>query len=360
MPNSCFLCTFALVKNIMLFAVVAVMFCACGTCRRKKVQHHLQFTIDKLNKITPVKNQGMSDLCWVYAMLATIESDRLMQGDSVNLSPHYVARMMLRRELLYGYTSGAQDSVSLTAMSPRLLRLLELYGAMPFDSYRSDCNYHVLCRRLSELVQRSVHMRTGIDAVLKMGNDVMDESINPMPQMVFMLGAEYTPEEFARSVCMPGDYQALTSFTHLKYYKECRLDVPDNRTGEVFYNVPIDTLMSRMTQAIDRGYSVCWEGDITEPGFSFAQGVAQLQSTEVDLSQLARQHMFETFQTTDDHCMELIGLAHDEQGKQYFVCKNSWGTGNQYHGLMFMSIEYARMKTVAAVMRKDISKPMRK
>lgn len=343
-------------KNILLFAVVALVVVACGGDKRRNSGHHTQFTIDKLNKITPVKSQGKSDLCWVYAMLATIESDRLMQGDSVNLSPHYMARMMLRRELIYGYTSGGQDSISLTAMSPRLLRMLELYGAMPYDSYRSDCNYYVLCRRLSELVRHNVRQLTGIDALLKMGDDMMDEHINPMPKSVFMLGAEYTPEEFARSVCMPGDYQALTSFTHFRFFREQRLDVPDNRTGELFYNVPIDTLMNRIVATLERGYSVCWEGDITEPGFSFSLGVAQLQNDEIDLSQTARQRMFETFRTTDDHCMELIGLARDEQGRRYFVCKNSWGTGNPYHGLMFMSFDYARMKTVAVVMKKDISR----
>lgn len=338
-------------KNLIRLVVTALAAVSCSHGGHRESQPHTHFTIERVNKITPVKNQGKSDLCWVYAMLATIESDRLMEGDSVNLSPHYIARMTLKRELLCSYTSGGQDSVALTAMSPRLLRMLELYGAIPYDSYHSECNYNVLCRKLNILVEQSIHRLSGIDALLKMGDEIMDEYINPMPKKVFMYGAEYTSGEFARSVCKTKDYQALTSFTHQPFYKSIRIDVPDNRTGETFYNIPIDSLMNRVIRTLEQGHSVCWEGDVTERGFSFKQGVARLQTGETDLSQAARQHMFETFRTTDDHCMELIGLAHDEKGHRYFVCKNSWGTANPYHGLMFMSIDYARMKTIAVVMR---------
>ena len=40
---------------------------------------------------TPVKDQGHNELCWLYAMTATIESEHAAQGDSVNIgvdTPH--------------------------------------------------------------------------------------------------------------------------------------------------------------------------------------------------------------------------------------------------------------------------------
>lgn len=311
------------------------------------------FTVETINKVTPIKNQGRGPLCWIYAMLATIESDRLMMGDSVNLSPDYVARLMLRRSVAAGYVSQGHDSLSLRGTAPLLLRLIEENGAMPYDSYHSECNYDVLCRRLSAVVKQSVNRLTGIERLLRTTDDIMDTAINPLPLHVFMLGAEYTPVEFAHSVAMPGDYVSLTSFTHSPFYKYMRLDVPDNHSGEVFLNIPVDSLLSCMVNALRSGHSVCWEGDISEPGFSFKEGIARLQPHETDLSQQARQRMFETFRTTDDHCLELIGLAHDQQGHPFFICKNSWGTDNPYHGLMFMSFDYARMKTVAVVLKKN-------
>ena len=95
-----------------------------------------------------------------------------------------------------------------------------------------------------------------------------------------------------------------------------------------------------------------WEGDITGPGFSFARGTA-VQTGNKPCTQEQRQKEFETRRTTDDHCMALIGLAHDRHGRRYFIAKNSWGTDNPYGGMMYLAEEYVRMKTLAVVMRTE-------
>lgn len=97
---------------------------------------------------------------------------------------------------------------------------------------------------------------------------------------------------------------------------------------------------------------MCWEGDVTNDGFSFEDGVACLDNEGVTVTQDMRQRAFERFSVTDDHCMELVGLARDQAGRRYFVCKNSWGTDNPYGGLMYMSLGYFRLNTVAVVMKK--------
>ena len=60
-------------------------------CTQQPPKH---FTHEVMNPITPVKNQGKTQLCWVYAMLAAIETEHLRWGDSVNLSPAYIEKMM--------------------------------------------------------------------------------------------------------------------------------------------------------------------------------------------------------------------------------------------------------------------------
>lgn len=340
-------------KKLFAATLTALIICSCDRSVKPEQAPFGPFKIETLNKFTPVKDQGGSSLCWIYAMLATIESDRLMLGDSVNLSPHYLARMMLREQLTAAYLSKGQDSIRTAATAPFTLTLMERYGAMPYDAYRSDCNYTVLSRRMNMLAEQSAALCTGLQTLNRKADAMLDDTVSPLPFRVYMLGAEYTTEEFAQSVCLPGDYEALTSFTHEPFNRRIRLDVPDNRSGELFMNIPIDSLMNRITAALLSGLSVCWEGDITEPGFSFKEGVARLQTGGTDLSPQVRQRMFESFRTTDDHCMELIGLARDKAGHRYFICKNSWGTSNPYHGLMFMSFEYARMKTIAVVMKRS-------
>jgi bleomycin hydrolase len=65
-------------------------------------------------KTTPVKDQGRSPLCWAYAMLATIETEHLMVGDSVNLSPTIPRVVPPQQAQRYFLTGGAQR-VSLRA-----------------------------------------------------------------------------------------------------------------------------------------------------------------------------------------------------------------------------------------------------
>ena len=97
---------------------------------------------------------------------------------------------------------------------------------------------------------------------------------------------------------------------------------------------------------------MCWEGDISEPGFSFSKGVAEL-GEPADVSQRQRQLQFESHATTDDHCMSVVGLAHDSRNRRYYIMKNSWGRRNPYGGLMYVSASYLRLKTIAVVVAKE-------
>lgn len=331
---------------IVVLAVAAAM-CSCGG---RKAERHA-FTIEKINKITPVKDQGRGPLCWVYAMLATIETDRLALGDSVNLSPAYIARRVLGSQVERRYLTRGAVGVRADGVAPMLLDALAQYGAMPYDAYRSDCNYDVLCRRLDVVADRAISLRAGIGRLRETTACVLDEAVNPLPRRVWMYGMEYTMPEFGRSVCNPADYVAMTSYTHWPFYEDVCLDVPANREGCRFYNVPVDTLVARVESALRSGNGVCWEGDVTNDGFSFSDGVACLGNEGVTVTQDMRQRAFERFSVTDDHCMELIGLARDRSGRRYFVCKNSWGTANPYGGLMYMSLGYFRLNTVAVVMK---------
>ena len=47
-------------------------------CTKQQPQH---FTHEVLNRMTPIKNQGETQTCWIYAMLAAIETEHLAWGD---------------------------------------------------------------------------------------------------------------------------------------------------------------------------------------------------------------------------------------------------------------------------------------
>lgn len=330
-------------KKGIVLCLFPVLLAGCGRRHEKAYVPAEKFTVDLRLPVTPVKDQGTSPLCWVYAMLATIETEHIMQGDSVNLSPDYVARMYLseqaeRRRLLPGGMVRNEPPVSLRGMSTMLIDLIQTYGLQHYDAYHRepDMDYNVLCREIDR----------GGDA-----DRLLDENIGTLPRQVFWLGAGYTPMEFAHSVCTDDEYTALTSFTHHPYGQRFPLEVPDNRFHDTFLNVPLDTMMHRIVRSLREGHPVCWEGDASEPGFLSGQGFAVLQDESRKVTAMCRQKAFEAHQTTDDHCMEIIGLARDQHGRRFFLCKNSWGTGNRYRGFMFLSEPYVQMKTVAIVVK---------
>lgn len=235
------------------------------SCARKEPK---VFTHEVLNRMTPIKDQGDSPTCWIYAMLAAIETEHLSWGDSVNLSPYYIEKMMEREPNLPEDKRG---------MGATLLRLIQKYGIVGYDAMRS------------------------IET--------------PAPKYVFMAGAEYTVQEFARSVCKPNEYIALTANEEEPYYQDVDIVLPDNWLNDRFYNIPVDTLLKKTERAVRQHHGVCWEDE--------------------------------------DHAMAIVGIAHDEGGKKYFVMKNSWGTEGPYGGLEYISFRKFRKQTLAIEMTKE-------
>lgn len=306
-------------------------------------------------KTTPVKQQGRSPLCWTYAMLSTIESEHLMQGDSVNLSPAYVARMSLRDEALRYYLGQGHYTITLRGMGSTLLGRLQKYGALPFDSYpdRHPVNYYVLMRKIEQMARAFAARQMGLQAYLTAVDRVLDDSLGYLPgRRVFMLGAEYSPREFAHSVCTPGEYISLTSFTHHPFYQPFVLETPDNTGADSYLNIPLQELMNHLHRAIQCGHAVCWEGDISNASFGSHAAWADYEPKHSHtVGQQERQQAFERLQTTDDHAMSIVGMAR-HGGTLYYLCKNSWGTNFGQQGYIYLSENYLRMYTVALFMSK--------
>ena len=108
--------------GVILFTIHFSLFTSCAR-REPKV-----FTHEVLNRMTPVKNQGDSQTCWVYAMLAAIETEHLSWGDSVNLSPYYIEKMVEQEP---------QCPENKRGMGKTLLNLIQKYGIVGYDAMRT-------------------------------------------------------------------------------------------------------------------------------------------------------------------------------------------------------------------------------
>ena len=224
-------------------------------------------------------------------------------------------------------------------------------------------------------------------------NAVLDTYLGKVPETFTYKGTSYTPKTFAASLGInPDDYVQITSFTHFPFYTRGILEVPDNWSMERFYNVPLDELIEIIDYAFSKGFSVNWDGDVSESGFSHQNGYAVLSANpvqargamtdrqrleraptqqarpaapavqspgpELNVTQELRQTGYESFSTTDDHLMHLTGVFKDQNGTKYYKTKNSWGTDrNAFGGFLNMSESYVRAKTLFIMVHKDAVPP---
>ncbi len=305
---------------------------------------------------TPIKDQGNGELCWAYAMLATIESEHIMKGDSVNLSIAYVVRMLLHEKATEYYFSSGRKKIDMRGVASMIPHYIYKYGIVPYDSYETPrrLNYQVLKRKVEMVCREAIARQRGLAQLHESLDKLLDSEMGYLPgKTVHMLGAEYTPIEFAHSVCYPGEYVSLTSFSHHPFGTSFVLEVPDNTLRDCFLNLPLDALMERVVHAVKNGHPVCWEGDISEREFQQPDdGFVDLPSSELPVTQASRQRAFERLLTTDDHVMEIIGMG-KRHGKTYFICRNSWGEQWGKGGCIYLSEDYIRLKTIAVYMSKD-------
>jgi bleomycin hydrolase len=186
---------------------------------------------------------------------------------------------------------------------------------------------------------------------------ILDSYLGKVPEEFTYKGVKYTPKSFAESLGInPADYVEITSFTHFPFYTQGILEIPDNWTMGKFYNVPLDELIEIMDYSMKNGYTVNWDGDVSEVGFSYSRGVATFPETNV--TQKMRQDGYENFTTTDDHLMHITGISKDQNGAKYYITKNSWGTERSpFGGYLNMSESYVRAKTMFIMVNKSAIPP---
>jgi bleomycin hydrolase len=50
--------------------------------------------------------------------------------------------------------------------------------------------------------------------------------------------------------------------------------------------------------------------------------------------------------------MHLVGTAHDQHGRKFYLLKDSWYTHTPYRGYIYLSRSYFRLKTIAIMVHK--------
>ena len=351
-----------------------------------------QFTPIVQLDATPVENQGSSGTCWSYSTSAFLESEMIRMGKKpVDLSEMYIVRKVYQDKAeKYVRVHGSLNFAQGGAL-PDILYVIQKYGAVPEVAYTglnygTEVNEHdELEASLKGIVDAVKENKNGtITPVWKNGfTGVLDAYLGAEPSTFTYQGKNYTPRTFADQVVgvKPSDYVQICSFSHVPFYTQHAIEVPDNWTWGTSHNVPLEDLMSVLNGALTKGYTVAWACDVSEKGFSLKNGLAvvpekdwsDLTSDEQKavftaphksrtITQENRQLAYDNYETQDDHGMQITGMVKDQTGTVFYTVKNSWGDReNPYKsGYMHASDAFVRYKTISILVHKDgLTKEMR-
>lgn len=321
---------------------------------------------------TEIKSQDATGTCWCFATASFIESE-LMREEKGNfdLAEMHVVRNVYKDKARNFVLRQGKANFSEGALAHDYINAVRDHGLVPQSAYsgllgNAQRHSHGEMAGILKSILEGVVANKNISSKWKNVYDrVLDTYLGEVPKEFTFQGETYTPQTFAKKIGFNAqDYVSLTSYTHHPFYDEFVLEIPDNYSSGAFYNVPIDKLVAIIDHAVANGYSVAWDGDVSERGFSAPNGMAILPAKnrrdmfrepgeELTVDQEMRQETFENFSTTDDHLMHLVGTATDKNGTKYYVIKNSWGSVGPFEGKLYMSEAYVRLKTVSILLHKD-------
>ena len=383
----------------LLTAAALGLFCVSGMAQEANKEEGFVFTTVKENPVTSVKNQNRAGTCWCYSTLAFIESELIRMGKGeYDLSEMFIVHNTYLDRADKAVRTHGDVSFSQGGSFYDVLYGMKTFGLVPEAEmspgvmYGDTLSNHNELTAVSDAVVAAI-AKGKLRSLQKDDNNQMlwkkaitaihDIYLGERPEKFTYNGKEYTPKSFYESLGLnPDDYVSLTSYTHHPFYSSFVLEIQDNWRWAQSYNLPIDELMQVFDNAIMNGYTIAWGSDVSENGFT-RNGIAVLpdadKAQELSGSDMARwlkmkpeekqlntkpqpqkwvtqeerQVAYDNFETTDDHGMQIYGIAKDQQGNEYYMVKNSWGTNSKYKGHWYASKAFVRYKTMNIVVHKN-------
>ena len=391
----------------MTLALVAAMF-STGAMAQEASENSNKpvFTTIKSRPITSIKDQNRSGTCWAYSTLSFFESEILKKtGKTYDLCEMFIANKDYMERAVLTVRMHGDSQFSQGGSAEDVLDIIKAYGICPEDAMPlpgtmqgdSLANFNEFFSVMEPYVDAVAKNKAKkISNQWKKGlQGIIDSYLGECPETFTYEGKTYTPKSFAASLGLDwNDYVSITSYTHHPFYTQFAVEVQDNWRWGLSYNVPMDEMMRIIDNAIENGYTVAWGGDVSEDGFTRkGLGIAYdtkavqnltgsdaakwlrlssseknekfdslgINAPEIVPTQEQRQERFDNWELTDDHGMHIYGLAKDQNGKEYYMVKNSWGEYGDYKGTWYMTKAFVAHNTMDFLINKNaIPKDIRK
>ncbi len=396
-----------MIKRLSALSLAAMMLANGASAQEKdekKADEGFVFTTVKEIPITSIKNQNKSGTCWAYSSLGFFEAELLRMGKGeYDLCEMYLAHKTYEDRATASVRLHGDISFTEGGSFYDAVYCMRHYGMVPETAMpQPGTPYGDTLANFTEMWPVVSGIVDGINkgkqkkltpAWHKGVVAVLDTYLGAVPESFSVNGKTYTPKSYQESLGLNmDDYVSLTSFTHHPFYEQFIIEVQDNWRWGQSYNLPIDEFMAVMENAVDKGYTFAWGADVSETGFT-RNGIAVCPDAEhgaditgsdmakwtglnimekrkeltkrplpeITVTQETRQEAYDNWETTDDHGMLIYGLAKDQNGKEYFMVKNSWGKAGKYDGVWYASKTFVKYKTLNILVHKDaIPKDIRK
>ena len=357
-----------------------------------------QFTIVKEIPITSVKNQARSGTCWNYSTLSFFEAEILKKsGKTYDLCEMFVCNKNYMDRAIVKVRMHGDAQFSQGGSAYDVLYVLKTYGICPEEAMPLPGTMYG--DTLNNFNEFFAVMEPYVDAVAKSTaktitntwqnglQGILDAYLGRCPETFTYEGKTYDPKSFAASLGLNwNDYISITSYTHHPFYEEFPVEVQDNWRQPGSWNLPIDEMARVIDNAIMNGYTVAWGGDVSEPG-STRDGLAILydenpeqglegsdmahwlgltaaqrrsavmakgfEAPEMTPTQEQRQKEYDNWELTDDHGMLIYGIARDQNGRKWYMVKNSWGETGEYKGTWYMTENFIVAKCMDFLVNKN-------
>lgn len=333
------------------------------------------FNEQKKLAITPVKNQAMTGTCWCFSTTSLVESQCLKNKlGEFDLSEMFTVRNIYIEKAKNYILRQGHAQFGEGGLGHDLIRAIATYGAIPESVYsgllpgQQMHNHSKMADRLKGYLDTLLKQVPLADNWLDGYVSILDSAIGKPPADFDFNGKHYTPKSFATDVLKfsASDYVNITSFTHQPYYKPFIIQVPDNFSNGSYYNLPLEEMISLTRNAIQSGFTILWDADVSNNGFMQNRGLALFLDNDIrydrnklvaDLPEPAwdaslRQRLYENLTTQDDHLMHIYGTEKSAGGKNFFLVKNSWGNVGPDKGSINVSEAYFAINTVSLVVPK--------
>ena len=334
-----------------------------------------QFYDVKTLKATPVKNQAMTGTCWCFATTSLVESEEIRRDkQEIDLSEMFTVRNIYIEKAKNYILRGGKAQFGEGGLGHDEIHAAALYGAVPLTEYsglingEKSYNHQKLFNELQHYLDSTLKKQPIASNWLDGYTRILDENLGVPPSQFTYNGKKYTPQSFAKDVLHfnANDYVSITSFTHQPYYQPFILQVPDNFANGSFYNVPLNEMIQVVKDAVNSGYTVAWDADVSNKGFiqniglalnldngtSYSKDQVNPDAKEASYDANIRQQLYENLTTQDDHLMHITGIEKSKDGKTFFVVKNSWGKIGPFEGYVNVSEAYLAINTISIVVPK--------